>query len=125
MYVVQSNIATGNLILNGSFELGVVGFSSEYINNQVTISWLKELMPWSLMPIRSIRISFAMKTIPQATVNSWPSTAPGVANVKVWYLTLTNVQPDVDGMNFQPGSPACTRPTRPPCSSALTANSDG
>jgi hypothetical protein len=33
MYVVQSNITTGNLILNGTFEQGTSGFSSDYVNN--------------------------------------------------------------------------------------------
>jgi hypothetical protein len=94
MYVVQSNIATGNLILNGTFELGVMGFSSEYVNNQVSI--VEEGTYAVVNDAHTVHPNFYCNE--DHTTGSGKFMAvngAGVANVKVWYLTLNNVQPDV------------------------------
>jgi hypothetical protein len=93
MYVVQSNIATGNLILNGSFELGVMGFNSEYINNQVSI--MAEGTYAVVNDAHTVHPNFFCNE--DHTTGSGKFMAingAGVANVKVWYLNLTNVQPN-------------------------------
>ncbi len=93
MYVVQSNIATGNLILNGSFELGVMGFSSDYVNNQVSI--VQEGTYAVVNDAHTVHPNFYCNQ--DHTTGSGKFMAvngAGVANVKVWYLMLSNVQPE-------------------------------
>lgn len=93
MYVVQSNIATGNLILNGSFELGVMGFSSEYVNNQTSI--VSEGTYAIVTDAHTVHPNFFCNH--DHTSGSGKMMAvngSGVQNVKVWHHTLTNVQPE-------------------------------
>ena len=93
MYVVQSNIATGNLILNGSFELGVMGFNSEYTNNQVTI--LDEGTYAVVNDAHTVHPDFYCNQDHTSGSGKFMAVnGAGVANVKVWYLNLTNVQPE-------------------------------
>ena len=92
MYIVQSNIATGNLILNGTFELGVMGFNSEYVNNQTSI--VAEGTYAVVNDAHTVHPNFYCNH--DHTSGSGKMMAvngAGVANVKVWYLTLNNVQP--------------------------------
>jgi hypothetical protein len=94
MYVVQSNIATGNLILNGAFELGVMGFNSEYVNNQASI--VAEGTYAVVNDAHTVHPNFFCNQ--DHTTGSGKFMAvngAGVANVKVWYLTLNSVQPGV------------------------------
>ena len=92
MYVVQSNIATGNLILNGTFELGVVGFNSEYINNQVSI--MAEGTYAVVNDAHTVHPNFFCNQDHTSGSGKFMAVnGAGVANVKVWNLTLTNVQP--------------------------------
>lgn len=93
MYVVQSNIATGNLIFNGSFELGNVGFSSEYFYNPVTIT---EEGTYAV-------VTDAHTVHPNFFCNEDHTTGSGkfmaingseTPNEKVWYLSLDLVEPD-------------------------------
>jgi hypothetical protein len=92
MYVVQSNIATGNLILNGSFELGVMGFSSEYVNNQETI--MDEGTYAVVNDAHLVHPNFFCNDDHTSGNGKFMAVnGAGVANVKVWYLTLNNVQP--------------------------------
>jgi len=93
MYIVQSNIATGNLILNGTFELGVTGFFSEYVNNQVSI--VEEGTYAVVNDAHTVHPNFFCNE--DHTTGSGKFMAvngAGVANVKVWYFTLNNVQPN-------------------------------
>lgn len=93
MYVVQSNIATGNLILNGSFELGVMGFNSEYVNNQVSI--VDEGTYAVVNDAHTVHPNFYCNEDHTSGSGKFMATnGAGVANVKVWYLTLTNVVPN-------------------------------
>jgi hypothetical protein len=92
MYVVQSNIATGNLILNGAFELGVMGFNSEYVNNQVSI--VEEGTYAVVNDAHTVHPNFFCNQDHTTGHGKFMAVnGAGVANVKVWYLTLTNVQP--------------------------------
>jgi hypothetical protein len=93
MYVVQSNIATGNLILNGSFELGVMGFNSEYVNNQVSI--VDEGTYAVVNDAHTVHPNFFCNEDHTSGSGKFMAVnGAGVANVKVWYLTLTNVVPN-------------------------------
>lgn len=93
MYVVQSNIATGNLILNGSFELGNMGFSSEYTYNPQTI--VAEGTYAVVTDANTVHPNFFCDEDHTSgngkfmAVNG--ATTP---NEKVWYLSLPNIQPD-------------------------------
>jgi hypothetical protein len=92
MYVVQSNVATGNLILNGAFELGVMGFNSEYVNNQVSI--VEEGTYAVVNDAHTVHPNFFCNEDHTSGSGKFMAVnGAGVANVKVWYLTLTNVQP--------------------------------
>jgi hypothetical protein len=92
MYVVQSNIATGNLILNGTFELGVMGFSSEYVNNQVSI--VDEGTYAVVNDAHTVHPNFyCNQDHTTGTGKFMAVNGSGVPNVRVWYLTLNNVQP--------------------------------
>jgi hypothetical protein len=92
MYIVQSNIATGNLILNGSFELGVMGFNSEYVNNQISI--MEEGTYAVVNDAHTVHPNFFCNEDHTSGSGKFMAVnGAGVANVKVWYLTLTNVQP--------------------------------
>jgi len=92
MYVVQSNIATGNLILNGSFELGVMGFSSEYVNNQISI--VAEGTYAVVNDAHTVHPNFwCNHDHTSGSGKMMAVNGSGVPNVKVWYLTLTNVEP--------------------------------
>lgn len=92
MYVVQSNIATGNLILNGSFELGVVGFNSEYVNNQVSI--VDEGTYAVVSDAHTVHPNFFCDEDHTSGNGKFMAVnGSGEVNVKVWYLTLNNVQP--------------------------------
>ncbi len=92
MYVVQSNIATGNLILNGSFELGVMGFHSEYVNNQVSI--VDEGTYAVVNDAHTVHPNFFCNEDHTSGSGKFMAVnGAGVANVKVWYLTLSNIQP--------------------------------
>ncbi len=94
MYVVQSNIATGNLILNGSFELGVMGFNSDYVNNQVSI--VDEGTYAVVTDAHTVHPNFFCNEDHTSGSGKFMAVnGAGVANVEVWSLTLTNVQPDV------------------------------
>jgi hypothetical protein len=93
MYVVQSNIATGNLILNGPFELGVMGFNSDYVNNQVSI--VDEGTYAVVTDAHTVHPDFFCNQDHTSGHGKFMAVnGAGVANVKVWYLTLTNVQPE-------------------------------
>jgi hypothetical protein len=93
MYVVQSNIATGNLILNGSFELGVMGFNSEYVNNQEDI--VEEGTYAVVNDAHTVHPNFFCNEDHTSGSGKFMAVnGAGVANVKVWYLSLTNVQPE-------------------------------
>jgi len=93
MYIVQSNIATGNLILNGSFELGNMGFSSEYINNQVSI--VAEGTYAVVTDAHTVHPNFFCNHDHTSGSGMFMAVnGAGVPNVQVWYLTLTNVQPE-------------------------------
>ncbi len=92
MYVVQSNIATGNLILNGSFELGVMGFNSEYVNNQVSI--VAEGTYAVVNDAHTVHPNFYCNEDHTSGSGKFMAVnGAGVANVKVWYLSLNNIQP--------------------------------
>lgn len=92
MYVVQSNIATGNLIFNGSFELGVAGFHSEYINNQVSI--VNEGTYAVVADAHTVHPDFYCNHDHTTGLGKFMAVnGAGVANVKVWYVTLTSIQP--------------------------------
>jgi len=92
MYVVQSNVATGNLILNGAFELGVMGFNSEYVNNQVSI--VEEGTYAVVNDAHTVHPNFFCNEDHTSGSGKFMAVnGAGVANVKVWYLTLTNIQP--------------------------------
>jgi hypothetical protein len=93
MYIVQSNIATGNLILNGSFELGVMGFSSQYVNNQVSI--VDEGTYAVVNDAHTVHPNFFCNHDHTSGSGKMMATnGSGVQNVKVWYHTLTNVRPN-------------------------------
>lgn len=93
MYVVQSNIATGNLILNGSFELGVVGFSSDYVNNQTSI--IAEGTYAVVNDAHTVHPNFFCNQDHTSGAGKMMCVnGSGVQNVRVWYHTLTNVQPN-------------------------------
>jgi hypothetical protein len=94
MYVVQSNIATGNLILNGSFELGVMGFHSDYVNNQVSI--VDEGTYAVVNDAHTVHPNFFCNEDHTSGSGKFMAVnGAGVANVKVWYLTLSNVHPGI------------------------------
>ncbi|MFO7613996.1 MAG: T9SS type A sorting domain-containing protein [Bacteroidales bacterium] len=93
MYVVQSNIATGNLILNGSFELGVVGFSSDYVNNQTSI--YNEGTYAVVNDAHAVHPNFFCNQDHTTGAGKMMCVnGAGVPNVRVWYHTLANVQPE-------------------------------
>ncbi len=93
MYIVQSNIATGNLILNGSFELGNMGFSSEYVNNQVSI--VAEGTYAVVTDAHTVHPNFFCNHDHTSGSGKFMAVnGAGVPNVQVWYLTLANVQPE-------------------------------
>lgn len=92
MYVVQTNVATGNLILNGTFELGVTGFNSEYVNNQVSI--YEEGTYAVVNDAHTVHPNFYCNHDHTSGSGKFMAVnGAGVANVKVWYLTLDNVEP--------------------------------
>ena len=93
MYVVQSNIATGNLILNGSFELGVVGFSSDYVNNQTSI--YAEGTYAVVNNANTVHPNFFCNQDHTTGAGKMMCVnGAGVPNIRVWYHTLSNVQPE-------------------------------
>lgn len=93
MYVVQSNIATGNLILNGTFEMGVTGFFSEYVNNQVSI--VDEGTYAVVNDAHTVHPNFFCNEDHTSGSGKFMAVnGAGVANVKVWYFTLNNIQPN-------------------------------
>jgi len=92
MYIVQSNIATGNLILNGTFELGVMGFHSEYVNNQESI--IDEGTYAVVKDAHTVHPNFFCNEDHTSGSGKFMAVnGAGVANVEVWYLTLDNVEP--------------------------------
>lgn len=92
MYVVQTNVATGNLILNGTFELGVTGFYSEYVNNQVSI--YEEGTYAVVNDAHTVHPNFYCNHDHTSGSGKFMAVnGAGVPNIKVWYLTLDNVEP--------------------------------
>ncbi|MCK4817896.1 hypothetical protein KA005_19145, partial [bacterium] len=95
VYVVQSNIATGNLILNGSFELGNTGFNSEYIYNPISI--VAEGTYAVVSDAHTVHNSFFCNQDHTSGSGLFMAiNGSGVANVRVWYIDLPNIQPNTD-----------------------------
>ena len=95
MYVVQSNVTTGNLIQNGTFEEGVSGFSSEYVNNQLSIE--NEGTYAVVTDAHLVHPNFfCNEDHTSGSGNFMAVNGSNVTNVKVWYQTLDNIQPNAD-----------------------------
>jgi hypothetical protein len=95
MYVVQSNITTGNLIVNGTFEQGASGFNSEYVNNQLSIE--TEGTYAVVTDAHLVHPNFfCNQDHTSGTGNFMAINGANITNVKVWYQTLDNIQPNAD-----------------------------
>ncbi len=93
MYVVQSNVATGNYILNGSFELGNTGFSSDYVNNQISI--VDEGTYAVVNDAHTVHPNFFCNHDHTSGHGKFMAVnGAGVPNVRVWYFDLPNIQPN-------------------------------
>lgn len=95
MYICRTNIATGNLIFNGSFEAGNSGFSSEYIYSPGSI--YAEGTYAVVSDANTVHSNFFCDEDHTTGYGLFMAVnGSGVPNVQVWYLNLPSITPNTD-----------------------------
>jgi hypothetical protein len=95
MYVVQSNIVSDNIVINGRFDMGPVGFNSEYVNNQVSIE--AEGTYAVVNDAHLVHPNFVCsEDHTSGSGNFMAVNGAGIPDVEIWSITLNDIQPNTD-----------------------------